>query len=216
MREGLDAATFELPPENIEEIRSFLDGQSRIELAVWVRHEQAGAGGPLYDHHLVLGVDDEDWAAGDMRALEQGLELPRLDTSEPTWIDIFPVSEVAALRSFATVLWEQTSAGADPLDYRLTYAPFAPEPTAAERFAALLAEKPEIRSVAATVEQLWKGDRALGDTVLLFVEACIRADALMVARDAARTTVLEGVSSYGVSLGPATVDRTATLYDGGG
>src|SRR4051812_42591210 len=186
MREGLDAPTFELPPENIEEIRSFLDGQSRIELAVWVRHEQVGGDGPLYDHHLVLGVDDEDWAAGDMRALEHGLELPRLDTSEPTWIDIFPVSEVVALRTFGAVLWEQASAGADPLDYRLEYAPFAPERMAAERFAVLLAEKPEIRSVAATVEQLWKGDESLRDTVLLFVEARVTADALMVARDAAR------------------------------
>src|SRR4051812_4799738 len=158
MREGLDAPTFELAPESVEEIRSFLDGQSRIELAVWVRHEQRGQEGTLYDHHLVLGLGDEDWTTGDMRALEEGMELPRLDTREPTWLDIYPVSEVDALRSFGTVLWEQDAAGDDPLDYRFTYDPFEPEPSAAERFATLLAQSPGIERVGATVERLWKSD----------------------------------------------------------
>jgi hypothetical protein len=213
MREGLDAPTFELAPESVEEIRSFLDGQSRIELAVWVRHEQRGHDGPLYDHHLVLGVDDEDWKTGDMRALEEGMQLPALGTNEPTWLDIYPVSEVEPLRSFGTVLWEQTSAGADPLDYRFTYEPFQPEPSAGERFAMLLAETPEINRVGATVEHLWKGDEVLGETVRLFVEAPLPTDALRVARDAARTTVLEDVRSHSASLGWPTGIGTAVLYE---
>jgi hypothetical protein len=40
MREGLDAPTLELPAETVDEIRAFLDGQSRFRLAVWVRHER--------------------------------------------------------------------------------------------------------------------------------------------------------------------------------
>jgi len=47
MRDGLDAPTLEVPAENRENIRAFLDGQSRIKLAVWVRHEQRGVEGPL-------------------------------------------------------------------------------------------------------------------------------------------------------------------------
>jgi hypothetical protein len=34
MREGLDAPAWELPAERLFELRSFLDGQSRIRLAV--------------------------------------------------------------------------------------------------------------------------------------------------------------------------------------
>jgi hypothetical protein len=213
MREGLDAPTLELPPENVEEIRSFLNGQSRIKLAVWVRHEQRGGDGPMYDHHLVLGVDDEDWNTGDMRALEDGMQLPALGTREPTWLDIYPVPEVEALRSFGTVLWEQTAAGADPLDYRITYEPFEPEPSAGERFAMLLAETPEIQRVGATVEHLWKGHEALGETVRLYVEAPPPTNALRVAVDAARTTVLEDVRSHSASLGWPTGIRTAVLYE---
>ena len=49
MRDGLDAPTLELPAENGEAIRAFLDGQSRFRLAIRVRHEQQGVDGPLYD-----------------------------------------------------------------------------------------------------------------------------------------------------------------------
>ena len=213
MREGLDAPALELPAANVEAIRSFLDGQSRIELAVWVRHEQSRPDGSMYDHHLVLGVADEDWSTGDMRALEDGMELPGLDIRDPTWLDIYPVSEVEALRSFGTVLWEQTAAGADPLDYRFTYEPFEPEPSAGERFAMLLAETPEINRVGATVEHLWKGDEVLGETVRLFVEAPLPTNALRIARDAARTTVLEDVRSHSASLGWPTGIGTAVLYE---
>ena len=96
MRDGLDAPTLEVPAENRESIRAFLDGQSRIKLAVWVPHEQRGVDGPLYDHHLVLGLADEDCRTGDMRALDSGMRCPWPHLTEPTWIDIYPVSEVEA------------------------------------------------------------------------------------------------------------------------
>jgi hypothetical protein len=87
MRDGLDAPTLDVPAENRKNVRAFLDGQ----------HEQRGVEGPLYDHHLVLGLDDEDCATGDMRALDTGMRCPRPYLTEPTSIDIHPVSEGEAL-----------------------------------------------------------------------------------------------------------------------
>jgi hypothetical protein len=198
MREGLDAPTWELPAERVAEIRSFLDGQSRIRLAVWVRHRLATAE-PLYDHHLVLGVSDEDWVTGDMWALEEGAQLPPLGTG--TWLDIYPESEVGALRAFGTVLWEQAAAGPDPLDYRFTHEPFAPDPAAAERFTDLLSADPGIRRVGALVERLWKGDDSIKETVQLTVEARPGSDVLQLVHDAARETVVVGVPASGATLG---------------
>ena len=158
MREGLDAPTVDLPADNVEQIRTFLDGQSRLKLAVWVRHEQQGVDGPLYDHHLVLGVDDEDWETGDMRALDAGMRVP-LHTTEPTWIDIAPRSEVEPLRSFGMILWEQTSPGPDPLDYRFTREPVSVPAKARETFRSLLrAVAPEVVRVTVTRSRLWKGE----------------------------------------------------------
>jgi hypothetical protein len=172
MREGLDTPTLELRTENVEEIRRFLAGQSRFKLAVWVRHEQRGADGPLYDHHLVLAVDDGDWANGDMRALDAGVRLPALDTSENTWIDIYPLSEFGALRSFGTVLWEQAAPGADPLDYRFTHEPVNVSADALTTFRSLVrAAAPEVVRVTATRSRLWKGESEVEDSTALCV-AC--------------------------------------------
>ena len=201
MREGLDAPTFELPARNVEEIRAFLDRQSRLKLAVWVRHEQRGVAGPLYDHHLVLGVDDEDWATGDIRALEDGMRLPALDTREPTWIDIYPVSEVADLRSFSTVLWEQSTPGDDPLDYRFTFELFEPDSEAVERFGALIGALPAVRCVGADMARLWKGDDEVDSSVRLLVDAPSEADALRPVVDAARASVLAGQTNFGAGIG---------------
>ena len=127
--------------------------------------------GPLYDHHLVLAVDDEDWDTGDMRALDAGLHVP-LHTTEPTWIDIAPVSEVEALRSFGTVLWEQTSPGPDPLDYRFTREPVGFPAEALESFRSLVrAVAPEVVRVTATRSRLWKGEIEVEDDTTLCV-AC--------------------------------------------
>jgi hypothetical protein len=172
MRDGLDAPTFELSAEKIAEIRAYLDGQSRFKLAVWVRHEQRGVDGPLYDHHLVLAVDDEDWANGDMRALDEGLRLPALDATESTWIDIYPASEFDELRSFGIVLWEQTSPGADPLDYRFTHERVAVSAEALKAFGSLVqAVAPEVVRVTATKSRLWKGSSEVEDSTSLYV-AC--------------------------------------------
>jgi hypothetical protein len=217
MRDGLDAPTFELPAENVAQIRAFLDGQSRFRLAVWVRHEQRGVDGPLYDHHLVLAVDDEDWATGDMRALEEGMRLPALDTTEKTWIDVYPASELAELRSFGTVLWEQTSPGADPLDYRFTYEPVAVSAEALETFGSLVhAVAPEVVRVTATRSRLWKGRSEVEDQVSLYVgcefERMSPPGPLRIVQEAAREA---GIAHSGGSLGrPVEPPACATvLYD---
>ena len=171
MRDGLDAPTFELPAESVRAIRAFLDGQSRFELALWVRHEHQGVDGPLYDHHLVLGVDDEDWETGDMRALDAGVRLP-LHTTEPTWIDLFPLSEVEQLRSFAAVVWEQTTPGPDPLDYCLTHESVSVPAEALDAFKrAVPVVAPEVVRVTATRSRLWKGETEVEDDTTLHV-AC--------------------------------------------
>jgi hypothetical protein len=212
MREGLDAPTWELPAERVSEIRSFLDRQSRIRIAVWVRHKQGAWFAPLHDHHLVLGVTAEDWASGDLRALDEGLELPPLGNGEPTWLDIFPESEVEALRAFGTVLWQQTAPGADALDYRFTHEPFTADPAAAERFTALLSAEPAIRRVGALVERLWKGDDSVKKTVQLTIEAAAGSDVLKLVHDAARETVVAGASSSGATLG-SLPDEATILYE---
>jgi len=213
MREGLDAPTFELARENVEEIRAFLDGQSRVTLAVWVRHEQQGVDGPLYDHHVVLAVDDEDWATGDMRALEAGMwrSLP-LRTTEPKWIDLAPASEVHALRSFGAVLWEQGSPGADPLAYRYTFEPFEPEPEATEEFATFVRALPAVRRVGADVSRLWNGHEEVESSVRLFIDAPFEADVLRPVVDAARASVLAGRPNHSASIGPPE-ESTAILYE---
>lgn len=214
MREGLDAPTFELPAENVEQIRAFLDGQSRFRLAVWVRHEQRGPDGPLYDHHLVLAVDDEDCATEDMRALDSGLRLPRLDTTEPTWTDIFPASEVDALRSFGTLLWEQTTPGPDPLDYRFTHEPVAVSPEARSAFERLVrVVAPEVVCVTATRSRLWKGESEVEDstnlTVGCYFDQVSPPGPLPVVQEAAREA---GIAHSGASLErPAEPPHYATL-----
>ncbi len=219
MREGLDAPTLELPAETVDEIRDFLDGQSRFRLAVWVRHEQQGADGPLYDHHLGLAVDDEDWATGDMRALDAGLRLP-LRIPEPTWVDIAPVSEVEPLRSIGTVLWEQTSPGPDPLDYRFTHEPVVVPAEALTTFARLVrAAAPEVVRVTATRSRLWKGDTQIEDgtnlCVACYFDRISPPGPLGVVQEAAREA---DIAHSGASLErPAEPPAYATvLYDGGG
>ncbi|HET8528844.1 MAG TPA: hypothetical protein VFL60_08035 [Gaiellaceae bacterium] len=205
----------QLPAANVEEIRGFLERQSRVKAAAWARHEEPGPdGSQAPDHHILLAVDDEDWATGDIVALEQGIELPALRIAGPTWLDFFPLSELGEARRFATLLWEQRAPGADPLDYRFTYEPFAAEPDSLVRLAALLDGEPTVRSVGATVQRLWKGDRLVEETVRLFVDAGTPPnDVLRIVGDAARETVLAGRSSHGATLGPPRGEATAILYE---
>jgi hypothetical protein len=215
MRAGLGTPLVELPQGNVERIRAFLDGQSRVKAAAWARHEEPGPDGPQApDHHILLAVEDEDWAAGDIVALEDGIELPTPEISGQTWVDFFPVSELGELSRFATLLWEQTTPGDDPLDYRFTYESFAPDRASLARYAALLAEQPAISSVRATVQKLWKGDRLVEERVQLFVEAGRPLnDVLTIAHEAAKETVLAGRSRHGATLGPPRGEPTATLYE---
>lgn len=159
MRDGLDTPTLELAADDVERMQAFLDGQSPIKLAVWARHEQQGVEGTLYDHHVVLGIDDRVWEEGDMPALEQGLQFPHPRTTEPTWIDPFPLSEVEPLRSFGTVLWEQTEPGPDLLDYRFTREPVGVSADALAAFGHLMrTAAPQVVRVTMTRTRLWKGE----------------------------------------------------------
>jgi hypothetical protein len=212
LREGLGTPLLELPPANVEEIRAFLDGQSRIKAAAWARHNEPGPDGPQApDHHILLAVADEDWAGGDIVALEEGMALPRLDLDGPTWIDFFPVSLLDDLRRFATVLWEQTTPGADPLAYRFTYEPFAVDDV--DAFGALLRAEPAIRRVEATLQTLWNGDDFVEERVQLFVGAPMpHATALHVVVGAARGTILAGRHEYSATLGGPR-HAAAVLYE---
>jgi len=172
MREGLDAATLELSADDLMRMRAFLDGQAPIKLAVWVRHEQQGVGGPLYDHHVVLGFDDREWERGDMRAVEQGMRFPWPRTTGPTWIDPYPLSEVEPLRAFGRVLWEQTTPGSDPLDYRFTHEPVTVPAEALAAFRSVMPTvAPQVVRVTAKRSRLWKGEAEIEEDVGLCV-AC--------------------------------------------
>ena len=122
-----------------------------------------------------------------------------------------PCSTSARLEAPAA---EPPTPGDDPLDYRFTYDPFTPDLASLSRFAALLAAQPAIRSVGATVQKLWKGDRLVEESVQLFVDATWPPnDVLSIAHAAARETVLAGRSTHGATLGPPRREATATLYE---
>jgi hypothetical protein len=156
MHEGLTAPTEDVAPETLTRMREFLDQQRAIALAVWVRHEQQGIDGPLYDHHTMLGVDDQLYADTDLWALERGI---RLSAFVPGWLDLFPLSEVEALRPVGQVLWERAAslgADLDPLDFRFTWEPLEVQEHAAASFANVARGLPELRRVEASRELLWK------------------------------------------------------------
>lgn len=199
MREGLDAPTLQLPADNVDEIRAFLDSQSRIMLAVWVRHEQQGLDGPLDDHHLMLGVDDRDWETGDMRALDEGMRVPALRLGEPTWTDLFPLADAGPLRSFGTVIWERTGEPGDdldPLDFRFTREPVTFPAEALSAFQTLVSDiAPDIVRVTATRSRLWKGESEIEDSTTLCVvwdfESGQPPGPLRIVLDAARAAGIE-------------------------
>jgi hypothetical protein len=217
MRDGLGEPLVHLRPDNLEAIRAFLDGQSRVKAAAWARHEEPGPNGPQApDHHILLAVDDLDWETGDIRALDEAIALPYLDIGGPTWRDFFPLSELPDVRRFATMLWEQTTPGDDPLDYRLTWEPLEVEAATAAKFAELLRPKPEIRRVEATRERLWNGQNEERSSVGLYVDAepTVRG-ALESARRAARDAGVLVTPNHSATLGLPRDERvhTATLYE---
>ena len=208
MRDGLAAPALELPAADVESLWAFFDTQSRVKLAVWVLHEQQ-------DHHLMLGVEDDDFAAGDMWALELGLRVPPLRFDGPTWIpDIFPLSEVEALRSLGTVLWEGSPADGDPLEYRLTWEPLDAEAGPRGEFARLVAAEPAIRRVVATRRRLWKRNDEVEATDQLFVEADDLRNAVSSVHNAAKTSNIV-LTRFETTLGPPRDPRVhaATIYE---
>ena len=201
IRDGLDAPTVAPSQDELEAMRAFLDGQSRLKLAVWVRHEHETPDGPSYDHHVV--VDEEYCATLDMRALDAGMRFLRPQSAGPTWSGLAPASEVDELRSFGTILWEQGSPGPDPLDYRITREPPAAVPAEPLRaFGRLVhAAAPEIVRVTATRSRLWKDESEVEDETTLCVACCFDQISppgpLEAVQDAARRA---GIAHSGGSL----------------
>jgi hypothetical protein len=124
---------------------------------------------------------------------------------------------MGAIRSFGTVLWEQTSPGPDPLDYRFTREPVDFPAEALEAFRSLVRSvAPEVVRVTATRSRLWKGETEVDDDTNL----CVACDfdrisppgPLAVVQEAAREA---GIAHTGGSLErPAETPPYATvLYD---
>ena len=212
MREGVDAPTESIPDEDLARVRSFLDAQSRVDVAVWVRHRHTGPEGVMYDHHLMLGLADDDCASGDMGALEVGIGIPR-----PGWLDVFPLSEVEALRSFGTVVWERDDGPrtGDPLDFRFTWEPLQLEPEAVDAFATLVAAVEGVARIEGAIERLWKNGSEIRHSAHLYIDfRDRRPHDFERIENAAREA---GLSIHGTSAGlPNRSDvRTSTLYEAG-
>jgi hypothetical protein len=210
MRTGLHPPRETIAAEELHRIRSYLDGQSRIDLAVWVMHEHQGAEGPLFDHHLMLGIPDDDYETGDPGALELGIELP-----QPGWLDVFPLSEVEELRTFGTVVWErgdQPRTG-DPLDFRLGWEPLEVEPDVADAFTKLVRSVDNVLRIDGTLERLSKNGAEIRQMRLLYVDfEDRRPDDFDRVKSAAREA---GLGVTGMSAGlPANPEiRTSRLYE---
>jgi hypothetical protein len=212
MRDGLAPPTESLPDEDLDGIRSYLDSQARVDLAVWVRHAHQGPDGPGYDHHLMLGVADDDYATGDMLALEVGIGL-----RQPGWLDIFPLSEVQALRPFGTVVWERGSRprSGDPLDFRLTWEPLETEREVAKAFADLVRVVDGVARVEAALERLCKNGDEVRRAICLYLDFRYRRpydfEQIQNAAREAGLTAPNVSMSAGLPSDPAV--RTATLYE---
>jgi hypothetical protein len=208
LRAGLRPPVVEPPAPLVRQLVDFLERQSRIRLAVWMSHEH----GDDLDQHLLLGIDDRDWCESDLRALDHGLEREGLGFQ--AWLDLFSTADADAARAAGVVLWEQTSPGADPLDYRFTYEPLQPAPAALGAFTELLEARPAIRRVGATLQKLWKGDALVEESVQLAVDATPAGapQPLAIVDAAARATILAGCRHHGSTLGPPD-DRMSTLYE---
>ena len=218
MRAGLDAPAAPPSVVELERTRAYLDRQSRIALAVWVRHEHETPTGPAFDHHLMLGIPDDEYDRGDLRALDAGLEA---EASLPGWVDLCPLSEVERLRLFGLVVWERNGdapAGLDPLAFRFVYeAPEIP-PDARASVAAAAERLPCVVGVDIYVSRLMKGDVEVdvGTHVSVRWDDALGgpADVVHAMGDAVRDTVPLSGSSFGVGLAGAKLDHPhATLFE---
>jgi len=158
MRSPLHPPTEELTADQLADMRTYFDGQSRIDLVVWVAHEHRTESGPDVDHHLLLGLDDEAYAELDVAAIAFGIEQ---EAPLAGWVDLYPLSEVEDVREIGTVVWERDAppaAGLDPLDFHYTYeAVETPRDLVASvRWA--VEDEPSVRRVELSRERLRKGE----------------------------------------------------------
>jgi hypothetical protein len=220
MRRPLHPPT-ELPSaEEVATIRAYFDGQSRIDLAVWVRHEHQGVDGPVYDHHLMLGLKDADYESAHPDAILFGVE--REAGRLGGWADLFPLSEVEKLREFGYVAWERDGRpieNLDPLNFRYSFEAIEAPPGLAALINAAVEDVPAVVGVELTHERLWKDDREVWAQARVFV---IEDEARGRVGDAV-TTVDEVVAPFfplnrGVSLGRSHDPRveTTTLFNRAG
>ncbi|MDP9261988.1 MAG: hypothetical protein M3O89_08470 [Actinomycetota bacterium] len=216
MRSPLHPPTELIPEQRIASIRAYLERQSRIDLAVWVRHEQKGVDGPLYDHHLMLGMDDADDNRGHPDAILFGVENEGLSAG---WVDLFPLSEVEKLREFGYVVWERDGRsieGLDPLDFYWSFEAIPPPGGLVAAVAAAVEDVPAVVRVELTRQCLCKADREVWiQTRVFVVDDEARGSAGNVVKTISELLAPFFPSNRGVSLGRS-VDpgvATTTLFN---
>jgi len=169
IRDGLLAPTESPSREEIDLIRDYLEHQRPIALAVWVRHEEPDNDPRHHDHHLILGMRDEDYEARDVAAVERGVTG---EAALPGWVDLARRSQVEGLRERGLVLWERSGeapAGLDPLAFSFTWEPAFGSDERLGAFRRLLAAVPPVVRVEATHERLCKDGRAVDGTTGMYV-----------------------------------------------
>jgi len=96
LREGLLPPRREMSEADLEPLRTYFEGQSRIQFAAWASHAR---GADAVDDHVLLGTADGDLRNEHVAALEIGLLL-EVPHPHPGWVDLFAMSdlETGALR----------------------------------------------------------------------------------------------------------------------
>src|SRR5205823_7077866 len=135
------------------------------------------------------------------------------------WLDLFPLSEVEALRGCGEVLWERSgeACGRDSLDFRFIREPIEVTTVARSTFARHVREvAPAVVRVHASHARLCKGERELEGSTSLYVgwdEARQGApNTLRLVHEAAREA---GIDCSGGTLGPPveSPSHATVLYD---
>jgi hypothetical protein len=157
-----------LPDEDRVAAVSYLEGQCRIDLALWVGYRFGPKGS--VDHELVLRLRGPRPGRVGVAALSAGVgrELPtRCYVGFPTRATLREARPVAEL------VWERRGAaaeGADPLDFRLVFAPVDTSPDLRAAVAAAAAEVPVVRRVRRARSTLLKSGRNVQQSVQAMIE----------------------------------------------
>lgn len=217
LRENLHPPRREIAADELERLRAYLDGQSRIRLAAFASHEHHGPGGAVdYDEHLLLGVADADYEGEHVRALDRGIE--REIVGVHAWFDLFALSDADAVRGLAEVLWERNESPAgelDPLEFRLTWEPLDVSEAAVAAVAEHVRAIGGVRRVEAGRERLWKNGREVAAEVCFYVDFAIRRpNDFELLEDALRDAGAVPATSWQLSAGLPGDGRvrTAVLY----